>query len=311
MVAEPEGWDGDIQASIAEYNEWYLQYTAESYRRARTAASALVDRTFTVTENLRNLTTRALWRNPDTIRALRMTGSPAWAVDRLIGITGTRPSLVRAMERNSTGQNTENGARPELQSIITAIRNNHDLELFPWIQAGRPPSRRELETARKVMTDRLAASIANPDIRNEQEARQLRSIQEWLHPRGYRETGDRPYDQLEPGTYRTHAPARGRTEAGNDVNVQVDVAIMPRTADPQDLPVLVECKSAGDFTNVNKRRKEESDKHANLVRAHPQQVRYILYLSGYFDTNYLQYEQDADIQWVWHHRPGDLERLEL
>ena len=42
------------------------------------------------------------------------------------------------------------------------------------------------------------------------------------------------------------------------------MVILPLNAKSGDLPVLIEAKSAGDFTNVNKRRKEEATKMQQL-----------------------------------------------
>jgi hypothetical protein len=41
---------------------------------------------------------------------------------------------------------------------------------------------------------------------------------------------------------------------------------MLKTARAGDLPLLIEAKSAGDSTNVNKRRKEEATKMSQLRR---------------------------------------------
>jgi type II restriction enzyme len=41
---------------------------------------------------------------------------------------------------------------------------------------------------------------------------------------------------------------------------------MPKNAKAREMPLLIEAKSAGDFTNVNKRRKEEATK-MNQLRA--------------------------------------------
>ena len=60
-----------------------------------------------------------------------------------------------------------------------------------------------------------------------------------------------------------NVPAR-QEGTGRQVNIPVDAAIMPKDAQPGDLPLFVEAKSAGDFTNVNKRRKEEATKIGQL-----------------------------------------------
>ncbi len=80
---------------------------------------------------------------------------------------------------------------------------------------------------------------------------------------------------------------------------------MPKTAQAGELPLLVEAKSAGDFTNVNKRRKEEATKMTQLRRTYGKDVQFILFLCGYFDSGYLGYEAAEGIDWVWEHRIDD------
>ena len=86
---------------------------------------------------------------------------------------------------------------------------------------------------------------------------------------------------------------------------------MPKAAKPNDLPLLIEAKSAGDFTNVNKRRKEEATKMTQLRRTYGRDVRFILFLCGYFDSGYLGYEAAEGIDWVWEHRIEDLRKFGL
>ena len=86
---------------------------------------------------------------------------------------------------------------------------------------------------------------------------------------------------------------------------------MTKTAKAGELPLLIEAKSAGDFTNVNKRRKEEATKMTQLRRTHGQNVRFILFLCGYFDTPYLGYEAAEGIDWVWEHRITDFREFGL
>ena len=63
--------------------------------------------------------------------------------------------------------------------------------------------------------------------------------------------------------------------------------------------------SAGDFTNVNKRRKEEAAKAGQLRRRLGPRARFVLFLGGYFDSGYLGYEAAEGIDWVWEHRIDD------
>jgi type II restriction enzyme len=89
------------------------------------------------------------------------------------------------------------------------------------------------------------------------------------------------------------------------VNIPVDAVIMPGRSKKGSLPVFFEAKSAGDFTNTNKRRKEEAMKMSQLRSTYGRNVRFNLFLCGYFDSGYLGYEAAESIDWVWEHRIDD------
>ena len=103
----------------------------------------------------------------------------------------------------------------------------------------------------------------------------------------------------------------GGDDGSKAVNIPVDAVIMRQTAKDNDFPLLVEAKSAGDFTNTNKRRKEEAQKIHQLRHTYGPDVEFILFLCGYFDSGYLGYEAAEDIDWVWEHRIGDLQGFAL
>ena len=110
--------------------------------------------------------------------------------------------------------------------------------------------------------------------------------------------------------FRFNMPVRHRGN-GKAVNIPVDVVVMPKVAKQDELPLLIEAKSAGDFTNVNKRRKEETAKVSQLRLTYGGDIRFILFLCGYFDTGYLGYEAAEGIDWVWEHRIYDLKKFGL
>lgn len=136
-------------------------------------------------------------------------------------------------------------------------------------------------------------------------------IGKWLEARGYRPlpsgSGIR-FDAMPAATYAFHVnvPTKFERNSEESVNVSIDVAIMRKRAVQGDLPLLIEAKSAGDFTNVNKRRKEEAMKISLLKRTYGDKVEYSLFLCGYFDSGYLGYEAAEGIDWVWEHRIDDL-----
>ena len=105
--------------------------------------------------------------------------------------------------------------------------------------------------------------MADPIIRNEQERRQIQSIRSYLEKRGYKYVESRnisDFKTMKAGTFSYHLNVPVKKSEKKMVNMPIDVVIMRKTSKIGDMPVLIECKSAGDFTNTNKRRKEESDK---------------------------------------------------
>jgi type II restriction enzyme len=158
------------------------------------------------------------------------------------------------------------------------------------------------------VADRLCGAVANPIIRNAQEQRQLAVISEWLQRKGYnRVLGAIDFHNMIPGTFsiRLNVLVKQEGTTGAVVNIPVDVVAMPKSAQPGTLPLLIEAKSAGDFTNTNKRRKEEAMKIAQLRYTFGPTVQLILFLCGYFDAGYLGYEAAEGIDWVWEHRLDD------
>src|SRR5256885_5924848 len=112
---------------------------------------------------------------------------------------------------------------------------------------------------------------------------------------------------MEPGTYTFRMPLPvGKT---HQVNIPIDVVIQPRKPRKDRLPILIEAKSAGDFTNTNKRRKEEAQKIHQLRSMYGEKIQFVLFLRGYFDSGYLDYEAAEGLDWIWEHRIDDMSQL--
>ncbi len=254
---------------------------------------------------------------PSVLPTLRMSTCPPLAIDRLIGLTGVSRNLVKVMER-------ENRLPPrmalrqidsDLKQIGKTIQKMADPDIFVWLERGDTPSEPERYRAATIVADRLCGSVANPIIRNAQEERQLDSISKWLTDSGYKqlevdESND--LDEMRPGTFahRRNVPVK-HGDTGKTINITVDTVVMPKNASGIAMPLLIEAKSAGDFTNVNKRRKEEATKMSQLRQTYGQDVRFIMFLCGYFDSGYLGYGAAEGIDWVWEHRIDDLEEFGL
>ena len=187
-----------------------------------------------------------------------------------------------------------------------------DPDIFTWLSDNRAPEETEIARASTIIADRLCGAVADPIIRNAQEKRQLAAITSLLEKKGYRFAKARThYNEMPAGTFSFHmnVPVFVAGTEGETVMIPVDVAIMPLSANPGDIPLFIEAKSAGDFTNVNKRRKEEAVKMQQLKNTFGNDVSYSLFLCGYFDSGYLGYEAAEGIDWIWEHRISDLEKL--
>jgi type II restriction enzyme len=308
---KPDRWKRDIAMSVDMYNAWFIRFAPEAYRKTRSETIKAVEATLEATQNLTNVGVEHLKANPWSLPALRMSTCPPLAVDRLIGLAGVSGNLVKTMEKGN--RLPPRMSKPELdgdlEKIQEIIEKMADPDIFVWLGRAKNPSKQELYRAATIVADRLCGAVANPIIRNAQEKRQLAAIDGWLTNAGYRNlpAGEGvKYNEMKPGTFsfRLNVPVE-QEGTGKAINIPVDAVVMPKTAKPGSFPVLIEAKSAGDFANVNKRRKEEAAKMTQLRRTHGVKVRFVLLLCGYFDSGYLGYEAAEGIDWVWEHRMDD------
>ena len=299
------------------YNEWFMRFAPEAYRTTRLRTTKAVEATLNATDNLKNVGVDLLRANPSVLPSLRMCACPPLAADRLISLAGVSRNLVKVMEKDHRlpPRMLRSELDRDLEKIAKVVEKMADPDIFVWLDRGDDPSGRELYRAATIVADRLSGAFANPTIRNAQETRQLAAIDEWLTALDYEPlpTTERArFDEMKPGTFsfRLNVPVeKGGT--GKKVNIPVDAVVMPKSAQAGELPLLIETKSAGDFTNVNKRRKEEAMKMNQLRRTYGRDVHFILFLCGHFDSGYLGYEAAEGIDWVWEHRISDLEEFGL
>jgi hypothetical protein len=301
-------WSADIAASVAMYNEWFMKFAPSAYRDTRAKVAQDVEEALRVTKNLSDVSVATLKANPGILPTLRMSTCPPIAADRLVGLAGVPSSLVDRMEKEQKLplRLTGDALDVELAKIGEVIAKMADPDVFVWLNRDTPPTETEVHKASTIVADRLCSMVANPIVRNAQEKRQLSVVQAWLESRGYKQApaGTR-FDAMPKGTYgfRMNVPIALTTTS--TINIPIDTVIMPKDGDAK-MPLLMEAKSAGDFTNVNKRRKEESVKMTQLRATYGKDVRFILFLCGYFDVGYLSYEAAEGIDWVWEHRVDDL-----
>lgn len=312
---KPHLWKIDIAKSVDMYNDWFMNFAPKAFRETRIKTSEQVKGSLTASENLTNITPGLFKRNPSVLPMLRMSTCPPIARDRLVGLSGVSKNLVESMENSKNPRvppnMPESRLESELKKISALIIKMADPDIFVWLGRVEPATNIELERAATIVADRLCGAISDPIIRNAQERRQLEKIEKWLLRKGYMHHNHKQglkFNEMLPGTFafRMNVPVNKGEEVESQVNIPVDAVIMPLKSSENMYPILIEAKSAGDFTNVNKRRKEESKKMIQLKNTYGENVQFGLFLCGYFDSGYLGYEAADGIDWVWEHRIDDL-----
>jgi len=310
---KPHLWKADIAASVDQFNQWFMRFAPEAFRSTRVETTEHVKAALLATNDLRTLNAATLKANPGALPTLRMCTAPPLAVDRLIGLADASKNLVARMEKGKLPTKMQAAELDaEVTKLCHILSRLLDRDIFPWLESRKVPTDHERDRASTIVADRLCSAVANPIVRNAQEQRQLALIGDYLDKRGYRKQAHppgRPLTEMEPGTYTF----RMNLAVGKalKVNVPVDVVIQPKRLRKDRLPVLIEAKSAGDFTNTNKRRKEEATKIHQLQATYGASVAFVLFLCGYFGSDYLGYEAAEGIDWVWEHRIDDLAKLGL
>ncbi len=310
-----DAWKRDIGKSVDFYNEWFLAFAPATFRKARLAARDQVENVFDATNGVCDLSAATLVLAPQTLPVLRQMTCPPLARDRLAGLSGISPSVVKRIECLDRPPARSSGKLlAAAEKIVPVLKGMFDVDLMPWLDGSRSratPVQRS--RAALVVADRLCGSLSDPIIRNAQEKRQLSTITAWLSRKGYAKVSPSDFTQMKPGEFAFHLNVNVMVAKDSEsrVNIPVDVAIQPLSAKQGDVPIFIEAKSAGDFANVNKRRKEEAQKISQLKLTFGDDVRFLLFLCGYFDSGYLGYEAAEGIDWIWEHRISDMEHLGL
>ena len=308
---KPHLWKADIAASVDSFNGWFIEFAPQTYRESRATTTGQVREALLRLNDMRNLNPATLKAYPAILQTLRMSTAPPIARDRLIGLASVPASLVHSLEDGILPPRlgTEKLDR-NLADICEVITKLLDTDIFPWLAEDDLPDDTDRDRAASIVADRLCGAVANPIVRNAQEQRQLAVIEQFLRRYGYRRMAhppSKPIAEMEPGTFTFRMNVV--VGSAKKVNIPIDVVIQPKNLVPGNFPILIEAKSAGDYTNTNKRRKEEATKLRQLRDAYGEGVQLILFLNGYFDSGYLGYEAAEGLDWVWEHRMEDLLQL--
>jgi len=302
-------WKKDSIMAIDLYNQWFMSSAPEAFRNARAGVIKQVISAIKYFDFFRNISIASLREHPEYLSVLRACTAPPLAIDRLVGLSGTTRNMVCSLEKGKLPhKSSQDQLTTSIRNILQIITKLIDYEIFPWLNDLRSPSAQMLNRSASIVADRVSGALADPIIRNSQERRQLNAIDNYLEQKGYirLDYADiTSIDQMPAFSYAHHLNVPVEI-GGKYVNMPIDMVIQPQYSGENNFPLLIECKSAGDFANTNKRRKEEAIKASQLRHTYGQdRITYILFLCGYFDTSYLGYEASEGIDWVWEHRITD------
>ncbi|MGA3346029.1 MAG: XamI family restriction endonuclease [Terracidiphilus sp.] len=312
---KPHLWKADTRASVDQFNQWFMLFAPKAYRDTRRTTIDSVEQGLTLTEDLTKIDPATIKANPGILPMLRMAMCPPLARDRLVGLADSSRNFVETLEAGKLPPRLSTELLAEhLGKISGVLSKLLDTDIFPWLAEKRRPTEEERYRSSTIVADRLCGAVADPIVRNAQEKRQLDLLEQRLVAKGYKlkpHPPASPLREMEPGTFtfRMNVLVKSPQENGKAVRIPVDAVIQPLHARVQHLPLLIEAKSAGDFTNVNKRRKEEATKMIMLRATYGQDVSFVLLLCGYFDAAYLGFEAAEGIDWIWEHRIDEIDQL--
>ena len=95
---KPHLWKADVARSVDMYNDWFMRFAPHAFRSTRLQTTKDVEAALRATGNLTNVQPALLRAYPEILPTLRMSTCPPLAVDRLIGLAGVSPNVVKCME---------------------------------------------------------------------------------------------------------------------------------------------------------------------------------------------------------------------
>ena len=169
---KPDDWKADIAQSVDLYNQWFLRFAPQAFRKTRLSTIKDVSDAMSASQDLLDISVSLLKEDPSLIRTLRMSTCPPLALDRVVGLAGVTQNLVRKMEKGQLPPRmSPTDLDIQVAKIIDTLAKLLDRDIFVWVEDGREPTQDEKYRAAAVVADRLCGADANPIVRNAQEKR--------------------------------------------------------------------------------------------------------------------------------------------
>lgn len=221
---KPLMWKADTRASVDQFNQWFMRFAPKAYRDTRKKTIESVEQGLKLTRDLTTVTPEVIKTNPGILPMLRMSTCPPLARDRLIGLADSTKNFVGCLEQGALPRLLSPELLEQHLAKITGILSQMlDVDIFPWLEEKRRPTKNERYRSSTIVADRLCGAVAEPIVRNAQEKRQLALIEKYLTERGYKPKTPHaatPLNQMEPGTFFFPAECSGKALKGRSQDRQ-------------------------------------------------------------------------------------------
>ncbi len=120
-----------------------MKFAPKAYRDTREKTIESVEQGLTLTKDLATVTPDVIKANPGILPMLRMSTCPPLARDRLIGLADSSKNFVGCLEEGKLPRLLSPELLEEHLTKITRILSRMlDVDIFPWLEEKRLPTRR-------------------------------------------------------------------------------------------------------------------------------------------------------------------------
>ena len=164
---KPHLWKEDTRASVDQFNKWFMEFAPKAYRDTRKKTIESVEQALKLTKDLTAVTAEAIKTNPSILPTLRMSMCPPLARDRLVGLADSTKNFVGCLEQGALPKRLSSELLEQHLAKITSILSRMlDVDIFPWLEDKRRPTKEERYRSSTIVADRLCGAVAEPIVRN-------------------------------------------------------------------------------------------------------------------------------------------------
>ena len=156
---KPHLWKADTRASVDQFNRWFMKFAPKAYRETREKTIKSVEEGLTLTKDLTTIAPDVIKAHPEILPTLRMSTCPPLARDRLIGLADSSKGLVGSLEQGKVPPfMAPDALEKHLRSITNILSRMLDVDIFPWLQEKRRPTKQERYRSSTIVADRLCGA---------------------------------------------------------------------------------------------------------------------------------------------------------